>query len=677
SRQWRLLVDGKKASGTVIAYNRLMHENLNGEVTIEYASEIHFEVEGESHKAYGPMNLELKPGRTLNVRYDPEEPSNNCLLTFSGFYLNNYSVLPLILLILWGSFYLSFNSYNRSGNKPRRIHRFLKGLSCLLLLGGFQAGAIAGVTDIFPSYADSRINELLNAARPGDSLIFHAGTYHGPFILNQIHGAENRPVVLQGVDRDQSVIDGESQPGMSLEHYAFLLQNCSWINIENFRITNCWTDLIRAEDVSYLSVRNCNMKGGKRALFATGRGSHHFLMEHCTWEQDERVWTHTGDFSWEEIHHGIHRHYNGSLFQGSGISGVFVLRDNLVKNTFNAFRLSQMNEGEKDLLACTNGEIYRNTVINTSDNVLEPEVYTRNLHYYHNRMINGHAFISITEVAGGEIYIYGNTAVSLPDSEDGWTVFKISSRKDSLTMPLYIFNNSWQVDFDIIGSPRNVWKNNHIRHFNNASFSEKSDSFGIYFLGLDNRFDYDCSNVPFPRLLTGNGFESNGVVSDPMFRDPTNNDFRLKPQSPCIDRGMIAEGVIMEFEGERPDMGAYDNGQLVEGPPFRYMHPEPEVPFREMPRITRYKCDGKQLRVWFSMPLDGESVKGTHFRYLQGSNIREMRLVELSGDGYCLTLEATQLLEPEELELRMSQWPKGKNGRPVTFWASSIPVALF
>ncbi len=113
SRQWKLLVAGEKSTGTVIAYNRLLHENRNGDVTIEYASEIHFQVEGKSVKAYGPMNLEYTPGRTLNVMYDPEDPSNNCLLTFSSLYLNNYSVLPLILLTLWGAFYLSFNNYSK------------------------------------------------------------------------------------------------------------------------------------------------------------------------------------------------------------------------------------------------------------------------------------------------------------------------------------------------------------------------------------------------------------------------------------------------------------------------------------------------------------------------------------------------------------------------------------
>jgi hypothetical protein len=490
-----------------------------------------------------------------------------------------------------------------------------------------------------------------------------------------------------GSGEGEAVIDGQTRPGMYLQQYAFHLKNCTWITIENLTLRNCWTDLIRAEETSYLTIRGCRMTGGKRALFATGRNSHHFLMEDCTWEQEERVWTHADGYSWEEIHHGIHQHYNGSLFQGSGISGVFVLRNNLVKNTFNAFRLSLINDGEHDPLACTNGEIYGNTIINTSDNVLEPEVHAANLHFYHNKMINGHAFVSITEVAGGEIYIYGNTAVSMPESEDGWTIFKISSREQGLSKPLYIFNNSWQVDFDIIGSPRDVWENNHIRHFNNAIVATASDSFGIYNMGTDNRFDDDCSNVPFPDLLTRHGMEKNGMVADAMFRDPYGNDFRLKEGSPCIDRGREDPFLIPHFEGDAPDIGAYDNGSLIEGPPFRYTPPGETVPFQEMPRITRMKWEGSRLVLWFSVPLDAGSVKTARFRIRWGEDERELQMGTLAEEGFALTLDMTEgkgtggedtgSYGTGEPSLWISRWPVGTNGMPVTSWAGAIPVSVY
>jgi hypothetical protein len=567
-------------------------------------------------------------------------------------------------------------------------------IGCLIFLS--TAGhTLAGVTSIDPSMSTAEINRIMKDARGGDTLLFSEGTYKGPFLLKDIHGGINLPVVILGSGKHASVIDGETAPGMNLKQYGFHLIDCSWITIGNFDIRNCWTDLIRAEDVSYLSVTGCRLTGGKRALFATGRGSHHFLVEHCTWEQEERLWSHEGDFSWDEIHHGIHQHYNGSLFQGSGISGVFVLRDNRVENTFNAFRLSQINDGELDLLACTNGEVYRNTILNTSDNVLEPEVHAKNLHFYHNRMVNGHAFVSITEVAGGEIYIYGNTAVSLPDSEDGWTIFKISSRNTALTLPLWIFNNSWEVDFDIIGSPRNIWQNNHLRHFNNAIVATASDTFGIYNLGTDNRFDFDCSNLPWPALLADRGMEQHGLVADPGFMDPYGGDFRLKESSSCIDRGTTWNGMITRYEGSAPDIGAYDNGTLIEGPPFRYMQPDAEVPYREHPRITRYRFEGDTLKLWFSIPISEQELNRTGFRIRTGSHDGDWKIAGFTGKGYCLVLtgpvretgkewslkeKSGALLQgelPDNPRLLLSRWPRGTNGMEMTKWASEMPVELF
>ncbi|MCK5067312.1 MAG: hypothetical protein KAR16_07735 [Bacteroidales bacterium] len=549
-----------------------------------------------------------------------------------------------------------------------------------LLLSDMQI--IAGTTRVEPSMEHEHIVKILNAAQAGDTVLFAEGTYSGAYRLENLHGGVNLPVVIRGVTSEQSIIDGDTKPGMGLQHQAFTLEGCSWIVIEQFTIKNCWTDLVQAENTSYLSLRLCDLYGGKRALFAKGRDSHHFLVEQCNWQQDERVWTHADGYSWDEVHHGIHKHYNGSLFQGSEISGGFVLRDNQIRNTFNAFRLSQINDGASDPLACTNGEIYRNTIHNTSDNVLEPEVHALNLHFYHNTMVNGHAFVSITEVQGGEIYIYGNTAISMPDSEDGWTIFKISSGRDSLNRPLYIFNNSWQVDFDMIGSPRNVWENSHIRHFNNACVSVASDSFGIYNIGDDNRFDYDCSNVPFPALLTSKGFEKKGMVADPMFRDPLAGDFILQKESPCIDKGKKAKNLILDYHGKRPDIGAYDNGALIQGLPFRYRVPDAKVPYRELPRITRMHMEDDKLSIWFSLPMDGFSLKLTDKWLKHGNQLYPLEYKALSDDLYCLTLKGKDLPAADSfglstMELKLSQWPKDLQGRRLSSWASEIQVSLY
>jgi hypothetical protein len=235
----------------------------------------------------------------------------------------------------------------------------------------------------------------------------------------------------------------------------------------------------------------------------------------------------------------------------------------------------------------------------------------------------------------------------------------------------------------MIGSPRNVWENSHVRHFNNACVSEASDTFGIYNIGEDNRFDYDCSNVPFPHLLTSNGFEKHGVVADPMFNNPLHGDFRLKKGSPCIDKGKKAKGLVLEYSGKRPDMGAYDNGKLIQGLPFRYRIPDSKVPYRELPRITRMKIDGEKLRIWYSLPMAVFTLKMTHQSLLHQDHLYPLKYKKLSEDGYCLTLTLENLPaipDPSDLhsmELKLSKWPGDMQGRKLNSWASEIRVSLF
>ena len=113
SRHWRLLSTGEKARGTVTEQVIRKKEILGKETDAGFASEIQFEVDGKNYQAYGPLNYEYAPGRSIMVFYVPEEPSQNCIATFGGFYHNNYLVLPIILLVLWAAFYMSFNNYSR------------------------------------------------------------------------------------------------------------------------------------------------------------------------------------------------------------------------------------------------------------------------------------------------------------------------------------------------------------------------------------------------------------------------------------------------------------------------------------------------------------------------------------------------------------------------------------
>ena len=117
SRHWQLLTTGSRATGTVTQYTARIVEDIMGERDLHQASEIEFTVEGVIHTTYGPRNYEYDKGRTLKVFYLRKDPTENCISTFSGFYLSNYTILPLILITVWYAFYLSFNNYRKRTKK--------------------------------------------------------------------------------------------------------------------------------------------------------------------------------------------------------------------------------------------------------------------------------------------------------------------------------------------------------------------------------------------------------------------------------------------------------------------------------------------------------------------------------------------------------------------------------
>lgn len=118
-RHWVLLTTGKKATGTVHSFVLTTRKNIYGNKELVYRSEIRFEVNGLEHHAYGPLNYEYLPGRTITLFYKRSDPSRYCIATFSGFYLGNYTILPIVFLTVWAAFYMSFNHYQKRMKMPK------------------------------------------------------------------------------------------------------------------------------------------------------------------------------------------------------------------------------------------------------------------------------------------------------------------------------------------------------------------------------------------------------------------------------------------------------------------------------------------------------------------------------------------------------------------------------
>jgi hypothetical protein len=54
------------------------------------------------------------------------------------------------------------------------------------------------------------------------------------------------------------------------------------------------------------------------------------------------------------------------------------------------------------------------------------------------------------------------------------------------------------------------------------------------------------------------GIDPNGLGEDPRFVDPAANDYRLRPDSPAVDRGVLIPGINDDVPDGRPDLGYYE-----------------------------------------------------------------------------------------------------------------------
>ncbi len=532
-----------------------------------------------------------------------------------------------------------------------------------------------------PESAFASIGAALKIARPGDEIRLLPGTYVGTTKMWDIHGAPEEPITMMSNAPDSdgfAIIDGGARPALNINNFGFWLDSVSWIAFKNLKFRNCWTDVIYMDRVSYISFIGCDFRGGRRVIYPRGNSSHHFLVENCHWEQDELVYT---TYDWDEMHHGSLSYYNGGLFAGKGIGGGFVVRNNVIVNVFNGIRFT----GEKtNRRQNANGEIYGNRIINSSDNAFEPEDVCSNLHFYHNTLINSHAFISIDMVRGGPIFFYGNIGWQTENRGHEWTIFKFRGYESGVTPalldePIYIFNNSWFVHFDAFGGSSDQYRNQHLRHYNNAYFFTENADFGMKFWGDDYLLDDDCSNVPFPDRVLQYGDEANAVVGDPLFMDQLNGDFRLAQGSPCIDVGRVLNlpefDWTQDYPDRAPDIGAFEGDERIEGPPFRFREPPGGSYYPEKPRIVRHRADGSQLMIYFSVALDPSSVTGESIHLFQNGQSVTVLRIDLLQDDYVMIVTAEITLDAEQLSLFMDPLPQGKNGETATHWASTIDVA--
>ncbi|MEY4905632.1 MAG: hypothetical protein RLZZ292_3447, partial [Bacteroidota bacterium] len=153
------------------------------------------------------------------------------------------------------------------------------------------------------------------------------------------------------------------------------------------------------------------------------------------------------------------------------------------------------------------------------------------------------------------------SAISFPDNND---------KNDKYEITNCVFHKN--KDFRLI---RNIFGQCKIR---NCIFTGQSDSIKQLFYGLYYDIDYCLFQTPqcglFPKNICGN---HNLFASNPLFSNPTQNDFHLSPCSPAINAGdnavLDSLGITTDIEGKpriagaRVDIGAYERQTFFDALP--------------------------------------------------------------------------------------------------------------
>jgi hypothetical protein len=521
----------------------------------------------------------------------------------------------------------------------------------------------------------------IRLAAPGDTIYLLAGKYREKINFDHKKGIPEKPIYLYGHPSagDQKVlIDGGAKvPAMELNNNWIEFKNAAWIEIGNLSFRDGWTDPIRIDNSSYLSFKHCDFYGGRKVILGTGIETHHILVENCKWNQGgERLWTIEKDSlgvdAWLSMHHELMGYYNGSLVDSRASGGSFVIRNNFITNAYNGIRFTSKKGYD------ANVEIYNNVLVNIRDNDFEPEHYAYNMHIYHNRSRNIHKSLSVDDVAGGYIYYYGNT-VTMDSS--AWAkeicsgFWKIYGGVDSLIYPLYAFNNS----FFTYGKAFNSMEKNarQFKHFNNAYYFAGPEAWVLKIVDPSNEFDNDISNQPWSNTMKENRFERNGKIANPGFIDPLHGNFQLQKNSPAIDAGRIMK--FKEFDwtqtytGKAPDIGAYENGQLVDGPAFRFRVPEnAKFVYKEMPRIVKYKTNGTALILYFSEAINPASLSANTILLKNNGKNVSVQTISFPNNKYELVIQANGNINQKNITIQFTKMPTGLNGQTATGWASAI-----
>jgi len=367
----------------------------------------------------------------------------------------------------------------------------------------------------------------------------------------------------------------------------------SYVIIRGFKLKNAAENAIYLGNCNDVIIENCDLSGwGKEdsdkrgfgedyqgAIFSNSPTLKRVVVQRClihnpTW--DASNWS-----EYREVGNPSYHPRGSQAIAFRNSAGNHVFRYNKIwsdnEHMFNDILGYGSNKSYTGFPNC-DSDIYGNYISNCWDDGIESEGANRNVRIWGNYIEN--VFIPIANAATsiGPLYIWKNTSgrsYTPPGSQvtgQYGAFIKMGTTKSGdgfMTGMTYLFNNTILQPNDEgaggigahYGSDRKikhcVTRNNilHVRKYDHSISTRDGNT--------DIDYDYDLCNKKYPT-----GSEGHGINGTPTYIDGASfnyenmtADFSLSSSSPGYDVGEIIPNFIDQYEGDAPDIGAFEAGQ--------------------------------------------------------------------------------------------------------------------
>jgi hypothetical protein len=362
------------------------------------------------------------------------------------------------------------------------------------------------------------------------------------------------------------------------------LERASHVVVRGFEIRNYSGAPVRISGGSHgIVIYGNRIRGGQNGVFIKGETT----SNNAVW-RNEIVEDGIRDFSWQAVKKSDDgRQGVNVLYAGRGNS----VCHNKVDGWFDC--IVYLSWKRPDALGIhRDSDVMFNELLNATDDALEMDGGGVNMRVHANRIRNAHTAISLAPVERGPCYVTRN------DATYHSLLFKMSVGGATSHGWTYCYHNSgYTLDSGNGGSmirfaPQKMLPCSNKVFKNNAMIGSEW-SVRDWVNAVNYILDYNCYyNTPqtglrpfqadgrrlesLEEFRAASGQETHGIYADPQFvstpglglfqeadappvKDISAADMRLKPTSPCLDKGAVIRGINDDFKGKAPDIGAFEH----------------------------------------------------------------------------------------------------------------------